>query len=117
MSIDAARLREELNAGPEGQSGTPSTTYLDNCVSVANELLKGYAGENYLTDLPTVVAEKAWLAVAVEIFNQDKAPNGVLNQTFQTFEGTVATPVRIGADPLRPAYGLLERFIIGTSFA
>lgn len=116
MAINADQLRAEVNAGPVDASSVDDT-YLDNCISVANELLKQYAGAEYITDIPTVVAEKAWLAVAVEIFNQRRAPNGVLNQTFQTFEGTQAAPVRISADPLRPAYSLLERWVIGTSFA
>lgn len=116
MVVDSAALRAEVNAG-QADISSISEAYLDNCVTVADLLLRQYAGENYLTDIPTTLAEKAWLAVAVEIFNQRRAPNGVLNQTFQTFEGTVASAVRIGADPLRPAYGLLSMWVAPLGFA
>ncbi|NYD43936.1 hypothetical protein [Nocardioides panaciterrulae] len=114
MAVDATQLRAELNNVP---AATVSDTVLSNCVSVANELLKQYAGATYLTDLPTVIAEKAWLAVAVELFNQRRAPNGVLTQQFSTPDGGASVPVRIGADPLRPAYGLLSRWITDMGFA
>lgn len=112
MAITGEQLRTEL-----GSPASIPIELLNNCVSVANELLKKYAGDTYLTDIPTIVAEKAWLAVAVELFNQRRAPNGVLTQQFATPDGSAAVPVRIGADPLRPAYGLLERWIINVGLA
>lgn len=116
MTVDAPALRAELNNIP---TATASDTLLSNCVSVANELLKRYAGDTYATDgvIPTVIAEKAWLAVAVELFNQRKAPNGVLTQQFATPDGSASVPVRIGSDPLRPAYGLLAPWVDPVSFA
>lgn len=118
MAVVAADLRAELNAGPADSAGGVSNDLLTNCIAVADELLKQYAGEDYRTagTIPIFVAEKAWLAVSVEIFNQRKAPNGVLNQAFSTDGGTFAQAVRIGADPLRPAYGLLKRYL-GTGIA
>ena len=113
MAVDATALKAELGTG----ASVPDTV-LNNCINVADALLRQYAGESYQTDIPPTVAEKAWLAVAVELFNQRQAPNGILNQTFMAADGSgVAAPVRIGADPLRPAYPLLERWVIGTSFA
>ena len=116
MAVAAADLRSELNAGAVNTGGV-TDELLTSCINVADELLKEYAGDTYRTagDIPVLVAERAWLAVAVEIFNQRKAPNGVLNQAFTTGAGGVAA-VRIGADPLRPAYGLLGRFL-GTGIA
>lgn len=118
MVVAATDLRAELNAGAAGSVGGVSDELLTNCINVADELLKEYAGDDYRTasTIPVVVAEKAWLAVAVEIFNQRKAPNGVLNQAFSTDGGVFAQAVRIGADPLRPAYGLLKRYL-GTGIA
>lgn len=119
MPVTALNLRDELNAGPAGVVGGVSDDLLTNCLNVADEELKIYAGDDYRTGstlgIPIVVAEKAWLAVAVEIFNQRKATNGVLNQAFSE-DGLVASPVRIGSDPLRPAYGLLKRYL-GTGIA
>ena len=112
MAVDATALRTELGAGAAGAVGGVPDELLDNCVTVADELLKEYAGDDYRTagTIPVTVAEKAWLAVAVEIFNQRKAPNGVLNQAFTAVDGVPAA-VRVGSDPLRPAYGLLRRFL------
>ena len=115
MAVSAEKLRAELNAG--SGDGSVSLEVLQECVDAADYLLREYAGADYLIDIPEPVSERAWLAVAVELFNQRKAPNGVLNQTFRTLEGTVAAPVRIGADPLRPAYGILQSYVVGTSFA
>lgn len=119
MPVTAQNLRDELNAGPASAAGGVSDDLLTNCLNVADEELKIYAGDDYRTGsalgIPIVVAEKAWLAVAVEIFNQRKAPNGVLNQAFSS-DGGAPLAVRIGSDPLRPAYGLLRRFL-GTGIA
>lgn len=115
----AADLRAELNAGAAATGG-PSDDLLTRCINVADELLKQYAGTDYRTGsalgIPITVAESAQLAVAVEIFNQRKAPNGVLNQAFSSDAGGPLA-VRIGADPLRPAYGLLSRWVVDVGFA
>lgn len=117
MAIAATDLRTEVNAGAAGSIGGVSDDLLNSCINVADALLKEYAGADYRSgEIPIIVAEKAWLAVAVEIFNQRKAPNGVLNQAFSTEGGTFAQAVRIGSDPLRPAYGLLRRYL-GTGIA
>jgi hypothetical protein len=118
VPVTSDDLRAELNAGPAASVGGVPEAILTNCIAVADEVLKEYAGDDYRagTNIPVIVAERAWLAVAVEIFNQRKAPNGVLNQAF-TSDGTAfAQAVRIGSDPLRPAYGLLKRFL-GTGIA
>lgn len=119
MAVDANALRTELNAGPSDAPGGITDELLDGCLAVADELLKKYAGATYRTDgsIPVPVAEKAWLAVAVELFNQRKAPNGVLNQAFSDANGnTYQQATRISADPLRPAYGLLGQWVSGKFF-
>lgn len=118
MAVDATALRTELGAGPSTLPGGIPDEFLDGCLAVADDLLKKYAGATYRTDgtIPVPVAEKAWLAVAVEIVNQRRAPNGVLNQAFTTDGGTLAQAVRISADPLRPAYGLLGQWVSGKFF-
>ncbi|HEY1178604.1 MAG TPA: hypothetical protein VGF17_20815 [Phytomonospora sp.] len=106
MAVTVNDLRDELGAGASVQ-----LTVLDRCLTVADALLKQYVGDRYTT-VPAPIYDEAWLAVAVERFNQRKAPNGILNQTFMAADGSsVATPVRIGADPLRPAYPILERWL------
>lgn len=113
MAVSANDLRTEVRVST---SEAPDAV-LSSCVSTAELLLKQYAGDDWVT-VPIVLQERAWLAVAVELFNQRSAPNGVLSQAFTTFDGGQGvSPIRVSADPLRPAYPLLERWVIGTSFA
>lgn len=106
MSVDATQLRNEVKAG----TAVPDAM-LTNCVSVADTLLREYVEDVY-GDIPPSVYDRAWLAVAVDLFNQRRAPNGVLNQQFSSGEGgTESVPVRISADPLRPARPLLRPWV------
>ena len=83
--------------------------YLDTAV----ELLGKYLGDNDVTldDVPAVVLSRATRVVANELFNQDRAPNGYLNQQFAGDDGTESVAVRISTDPLRPAYALLKMWV------
>lgn len=85
----------------------------NNCINVADALLRQFLTDPVYMTVPVVIIEKAWLAVAVEIFNQRKAPNGVLNQSFASADGTASVAVRIGADPMRPARPLLSPWVGG----
>lgn len=106
MTIDITQLRSEVNAGT-----SVSDALLTSCVSVADSLLRKHV-EDVFDDIPPSVYDRAWMAVAVDLFNQRRAPNGVLNQQFSTSEGgTESVPVRISADPLRPARPLLRPWV------
>lgn len=107
MAVTAADLRAEVNAG----SGTTDAV-LTSCLDVATELLRKYAGDDY-TSIPGKVWDRALTATAVDLFNQRKAPNGVLNQQY---DGE-STPIRISSDPLRPAYPLLAPWLNTLGFA
>lgn len=112
MAITKDDLRTEV--GAVGATGVPDAV-LQNCISVSDALLRQFLGtdEVYLS-VPTVIIEKAWLSVAVEIFNQRKAPNGVLNQAFSGVDGgPFVQATRISADPMRPARPLLSPWVGG----
>lgn len=111
MAVTAENLRTEVGANPAADLA-PFTS----AVNVADTLLRKYVGDEYV-NIPLGVYEAAWLAVAVDLYNQRQAPNGVLNQQFATPDGSVTAPVRISADPLRPARPLLEQYVIAVGFA
>lgn len=109
MAITVAQVRAEVGAG-----SSTSEEYLSAILEQAEERLAEYVGA--LADgvtIPELSFDEAVLACAVEIFNIRRAPNGVLNQTFDTGEGSVAVPVRISGDPLRPVRPLLSPWIGG----
>lgn len=108
MAITAEDLRTEVGAGVSA-----SSTLLQKCVDLATELVRRHVTTEVFPTLPTVIADQAVLVVAVEVFNQRKAPNGVLTQQFATPDGGTPVPVRIGADPMRPAYPLLSAWVGG----
>lgn len=103
MAIDSDTLRRKV-----GASSTVSAEDLDALINAAGDLLIGYVGD---AEVPDTVLDRAHLAVAVEMYHQDKAPNGILNQQYDNGDGSVA--VRIGRDPLTPAYPLLRQWVSG----
>lgn len=105
MAVTAADLRAEVQAGT-----SVGDALLTSTIEVAESLLREYVGEVYTT-IPTKVFDRAWTAVAVDLFNQRRAPNGVLNQQFATETGSESFAVRISADPLRPARPLLKPWV------
>lgn len=98
-----AALRAFVGAG-SSQDGE-----LLACLETTGELLDRYLEDVDEADpVPEQVRDRAHLLAAAEMFHQGQAPNGFLNQQFE--DGTT-TPVRVGSDPLRPAYPLLTRWV------
>lgn len=111
MAIDTGRLSTEVGAGTEHE------TVLEECVAVSHELLLQYVQQQG-AEVPDPVFDRAWLVAAVDLFNQSQAPNGVLNQQFDTGDGSLTTvPVKISRDPLAGAYPLLALYINPVTFA
>lgn len=110
MTVTASAVRAEINASVQ----TVSDEKLDAAIAVSTELVLKYVGE---AEVPTPVFDRAVLLASVEQINQDKAPNGVLNQFFDAGTGeNSATPVRIGRDPMKPAYPVLDPWVSGRFF-
>lgn len=107
MALDAAKLRNHAHAG-----GQVSDDELNDCLESAAELLKELIDKKVV---PSKTLERAQMLVANEMLQQDLAPNGLLNQQFDNGNETI--PIRIGRDPLRPAYPLLAPFGVGPMVA
>lgn len=110
MTISTERLRSEVGAS------VASDEVIDECLTVAHELLLQYVGDEGI-DVPPAVFDRAWLVAAVDLFNQSQAPNGVLTQQFDTVDGGGAIPIRVSRDPLAGAYSLLRFYVSPVSFA
>lgn len=110
MTINAGQVRDAIGASPAAVSDTK----IQAAIEVAYELVKKYVGD---AAVPSEVKDRAALIASVEQINQENAPNGVLNQTYDLGTGDIAsTPVRIGRDPMKPAYPILDPWVSGRFF-
>lgn len=119
MTVTKEQIREEMNASPAAVTDEKITRELAVATQQVNKYLGGPADGDVPDPLPvpTEVYDKAVLLVTVEAINQSLAPNGVLNQVFDSGVGDLtSTPVRIGRDPLKPAYPVLDPWTSGRFF-
>jgi hypothetical protein len=108
MAVTAAELRAHAKVSET----TAPDSVLNQCIATAGEQLKTYVGTNVV---PAATMARAELLVANECLQQNLAPNGVLNQSYDQGDGSV--PLRIGRDPLSPAYPLLSQYVPPLGFA
>ena len=66
--------------------------------------------------IPLTIYDAAHLAVAIELYNQRKARNGVANQQYDADGGALVEP-RVSRDPLVAAYPILRDFVSPVGFA
>ena len=105
-------LRQEVGASASDDA------LLQRCLDLAIVLVEHHVDDSTAADetpieIPETVLERAIMVTAAEAFAQRNAPNGVLNQQYSAGDGDlVAAPIRIGADPMRPAYPLLDKYLI-----
>lgn len=101
--IETARLRTEVN------TTTEDDPLLAEVIKVSLDMLRELT-KTAEYDLPDSVFDQAHLAVAVDMFNRRKAPNGVLWHQFD--ETGTGGAMRLSNDPLRPAYPLLSMWLL-----
>jgi hypothetical protein len=110
VAVTFDQVRAQVNASKQSLPDDK----VAGALNAAVELVAKHIGA---TEIPSTVVDRAVLLVAVEELNQDKAPNGVLNQFFDAGTGDAsATPVRIGRDPMKPAYPILAPWVSGRFF-
>lgn len=104
MALETSDLKRRLNSGPADEQ------LLVDALESANVLVDEYIAEQGTgVEVPEKIHDRAVLRCAVELFNQDKAPNGIVNQQYDAGNGeTGSTPVRIGRDPMVGARALLD---------
>lgn len=82
---------------------------LEACLADAIVLLNKYVGE---AAVPEEIQDRSSLIVAADLYERRKAPNGIVNQQFQNFDGVGQAPARIARDPLAGVYPLLNRWVL-----
>lgn len=119
MSVTRDQVRTQLNASV----ATVPDAKIDSELAVARMQVNKHLGgpdDGTAPDplpVPAEIHDKAVLLVCVEAINQTLAPNGVLNQVYDLGQGEMSsTPVRIGRDPLKPAYPVLAPWTSGKFF-
>ena len=115
MTVTDDELRLRVNAGPADDQ------LVSDSLITAGELVDNYITEQGIADLevPAAVHDRAVLRCAIDLFNQDKAPNGIVNQQYDLGQGDIpSAPIRISRDPMIGARALLDRaWTLPASFA
>ena len=75
-----------------------------SCLTAGHALVSNYVGTS--TVVPMEIFDQAVLKVSSELFHARNAPNGI-----SQFADVNGAAVRIGYDPLAPAYKLLRPFL------
>jgi hypothetical protein len=98
-----------------------SQQVLQDDIDLADVLLTAYIDDEIVqAAIPVKVYDAAHLAVAIDLYNQRKARNGVANQQYEVADGRIAVPVpetRVSRDPLASAYPILSNFVSPVRFA
>jgi hypothetical protein len=74
------------------------------CLTAGHALVTSYIGT--VTSVPQEIHDQAVLKVSSELYHARNAPNGIAQ-----FADANGAAVRIGYDPLAPAYKLLRPFL------
>lgn len=116
--LDVSRLRAFIG----GDAAEDGDVVLEGCLTEAKALVDEYVTENRLSADPVdappeAILHRAYLEVGADLWNRRNAPNGVITTQYQTEYGLAATPIRIGRDPMAPAYPLLAQWVLPIGFA
>ena len=112
MAVTVDQLLAELGAGNTEKVTARLTRVLAESGAYLLQYLQDSLEAEEIAALPAVIRDKAQLVIAMDLYHQAQAPNGVTNEQYDVGDGTTAsTPVRIGRDPLRGARQVLEPWI------
>lgn len=117
MAVTKIDLRKLVGVSTTEATDADLEGYLTLATAMVDKFVADDLAEVPPVFIPAAAMDRAYLLVAAELFGQDQAPNGVLNQQYETETGPVATPVRISSDPLRPAYGVLSLWVSPVTIA
>lgn len=109
MTVDITKL--QLRAGT---SSAGDVQLLTEALAEAIERVRAYIQDSgkQTSQIPPTAVDRAVIRCALALFNQDKAPNGVLNQQYDLGNGEIAsTPTRISQDPMKGARAALSQWI------
>lgn len=106
MTVSIDTIRTRINAS----ATTVSDDDINDAILAAVTLVNNYIGA---VVIDVTVTDRATAIVAVEMLQQEQAPNGVLNQQYDFVDGARSVPIRIGRDPMAQARPILDPFVTG----
>jgi hypothetical protein len=83
--------------------GTDESTFPQECLTAAQELVNKYHGSS---NIPVAIHDQAVYICASELFHRRSAPNGIAQ--FASMDGS---PVRVARDPMTAVYSLLMPYV------
>jgi hypothetical protein len=103
LTIEDLRLRTGAGTG----DNTLLQDALDDATDMVTEFIED-CGKSIGDDVSVRIYERAVLRCATSLYNQDKAPKGVVNEQYDMGNGDIASaPAQIGLDPMKSARALL----------
>lgn len=106
MAVSTADLKLLVNSGPSDDE------VLDQCLAFGESVVETYTRRvtpAVKATIPPPILDEAILVASADQFQRRKAPNGVLNQVFDSGDGFL--PVRISRDPYESIRHLLAPWI------
>lgn len=104
MAVTAEAVRQWVNAAAS------KLPLLEECLAYAELALDKLIEDDFdpAVEIPETAYDRALKLLTAEVFNQQQAPHGIVNEQFAS-EGEVAsTPIRITRDPLPVVYPVLK---------
>ena len=89
--------------------GDEKDTLLQKCLDDALSLLTVYVGS---AAVPVNILDRCTLMVAADLWERRNAPNGIVNQQYQEFNGVGQMPARIARNPMAGVYDLLRPWVL-----
>ncbi|MFD6176700.1 MULTISPECIES: hypothetical protein [unclassified Isoptericola] len=109
MAVTVPDLIERVGGDP-----TADEDEATRCLTLADRYVTDYVGAEVV---PTEAVDEAVLRVGVNLFNQAKAPNGVLTTVYHDTGDGSETALRVSSDPLRGARVVLSPYLAPLGFA
>lgn len=103
MAVDAAALKRMVNSGPSDDET------IAECLGFGQSVVDTFTVRVPAGKIPDPILDEAVLAAASDQFQRRKAPNGVLNQVYDT--GDTLMPVRISRDPFDSVRPILAPWV------
>lgn len=103
MTVSAADLKVLVN------SSASDDEVIDRCLAFGRSVVETFTKRVPDGKIPAEILDEAILTAAADQFQRRKAPNGVLNQVYDSGDGIV--PVRISRDPFDSIRPLLSPWV------
>lgn len=112
MAVTVPDLIERVGGDP-----TADNAEATRCLALAERYVTDYVTSSEAEGVPDEARDEAVLRVGTNLFNQVKAPNGVLMTVYDDTGDGSETALRVSSDPLRGARVVLSPYLAPLGFA